>query len=119
MATWPATLPAPLAAGYGVQPADPVARTDMEAGPPRMRRRTAVRNDRVPVAFVLDAAQMAAFRAWFDDAATGIAGGSAWFDVSLDVGEGAAAVEARFLAVWQAEQLAPGLWRVSANWELR
>ena len=119
MATWPATLPAPLLAGYGVQPADPVARTDMEAGSPRMRRRTAVRNDRIPVSFVLDAAQMSAFRAWFDDDSTGISGGAAWFDVSLNVGEGVAALEARFAGVWSAELLGAGIWRVSATWETR
>ena len=41
MATWPTTLPAPMAQGYGIDPVDPVIRTDMEVGaarPPPHRR---------------------------------------------------------------------------------
>jgi hypothetical protein len=118
MAAWPATLPAPLLAGYAVQIADNVARTDMEAGPGRARRRSAARNDRVTVSWVFSAAQMDAFRDWFDDADEA-AGGAAWFSATLNVGNGSTAFDARFLAAPSAELLGSGAWRVSASWELR
>lgn len=118
MAAWPATLPAPLLSGYSLQLADNVARTDMDSGPGRARRRSAARNDRVTVAWVLTAAQMGDFRDWFDDAAQA-AGGAGWFSVSLDVGDGTASYDARFLAAPSAELLGNGAWRVSASWELR
>lgn len=118
MAAWPATLPAPLLAGYAIQIADNVARTDMEAGPGRARRRSTARNDRVTVSWVFDTAQMDDFRDWFDDAAEA-AGGAAWFSASLDVGQGVTTFDCRFLSAPSVELLGSGAWRVSASWELR
>ena len=45
MATWPATLPSPVKASYAINMQDQTVRTDMEAGNPRVRRRTAARID--------------------------------------------------------------------------
>jgi hypothetical protein len=120
MATWPTTLPAPLAEGYALNPGDQTLRTDMETGAPRVRRRTTARNDRINVGWLLTVAQLDTLRDWFDDATTGIAGGSAWFNVSLDVGTGTtqAAVEARFTGPFQAQRIGQH-WKVSATLETR
>jgi len=120
MATWPSTLPAPLASGYAIAPGDQTIRTDMEVGSPRVRRRTTARNDKVTVSWVLSEAQFDTLRDWFDDDSTGIAGGSAWFTVLLAVGTGTthASVEARFEGPFKADRDG-NYWRVSATLETR
>lgn len=121
MPSWPATLPAPVYDGYQLTPVDPVIRSDMEVGAARVRRRTAARNDQVAVSWLFTNAQMAVFRAWYDNASTGAAGGAAWFTgISLALGaSGLVSSEARFAGIWQASAL-PGLnWRVTARLEVR
>lgn len=120
MATWPSTLPAPLAAGYQLNPGDQTLRTEMEVGSARVRRRTTARNDRVNVSWLLTETQLDALRDWFDDATTGLAGGSAWFTVTLAVGTGTrqAAVEARFVGPFTAAADSQ-YWRVQATLETR
>jgi len=119
MATWPTTLPGPLQSGYGLAPVDQSLRTEMEAGAARARRRTYSRNDRVSVAWTFTDAQMAAFRTWFEDDAEA-AGGSAWFYITLMVGDtGATSQEARFTGPFQSAYNGRGLWSVSAQLEVR
>ncbi len=120
MATWPSTLPSPLASGYALNPGDQTIRTDMEMGAPRVRRRTTARNDRVSVSWVLTEPQFKALRDWFDDDVAGIAGGSAWFAVTLAVGGSVAreTTDARFDGPLKAE-LVGRIWRVAATLEVR
>ena len=120
MATWPTTLPLPLRAGYNLSPGDQTIRTEMEIGVPRVRRRTTARNDRVSVAWSLTDAQLNTLRDWFDDDATGVAGGSAWFTVDLAVGGGTLveSKEARFIGPFSADR-EQTRWRVSATLEVR
>ena len=95
MATWPATLPAPLVSGYGIEPVDQTVATDMEVGAPKTRRRSFAERDNVRMAVNLSDAQMAIFRAWYYSTEGGD-GGHGWFDISLWVGKGGAtAVEAK------------------------
>ena len=119
MATWPATLPAPLLPGYQLAPIDPVSRTDMESGAPRARRRTYARNDRLQVSWIFNDTQMAAFRTWFESDAEA-AGGAAWFYVKLRIGKtGATTEEARFTGPWQASLAGYNVWHVTAPIEVR
>lgn len=119
MPTWPATLPAPMVAGYALNPVDMTARTEMEAGPARVRRRSSARVDMVPVQWSVSDAQMAIFRAWFDDPAEAN-GGAAWFTVSLLMGNGGTqTVSARFSGIWQAAYVPHLRWQVQATLEVR
>ena len=119
MATYPTTLPRPIARGYGLTPVDPAIRTDMDVGAPRVRRRTAARNDRVKVAWLFTDAQMATFRTWFDDPAEAD-GGASWFSISLPIGTGGTvALEARFTKVFEATRNAGLSWNVTAELEVR
>lgn len=119
MATFPATLPAPLAAGYAVRPREQTIRTDMDVGAARVRRRSTARLDNVPVGWSFSDAQAQVFRAWFDDP-TEAAGGAAWFGVSLKIATGGSvAVEARFMAAPSFEFQGADRWRVSAELEVR
>lgn len=121
MALWPIALPDPKISGYGLNPVDPIIRTDMEGGNVRTRRRSTARLDKVSVLWSLSDAEFALFRGWYDDAVSGINGGSSWFTCSLAVGtSGTSVVEARFTAIWQAKPM-PGLqyWDVTATLEVR
>lgn len=119
MATWPTTLPAPSLQGYQLSPGDQSLRSDMESGAARSRRVTFARIDRVQVSWIFTDAQMDAFRTWFENSSEA-AGGSAWFTVSLRVGNtGATSQEARFIGAFQGNLLKSDKWAVSAQWEVR
>lgn len=119
MATWPTTLPQPLLAGYAVSPSDPSLRTEMETGAARSRRRSYGRNDRINASWSMTDAQFSAFRTWFEDDAEA-AGGSAWFAITLRIGDtGATSEEARFVGIYQAQMLHRDRWQVSATLEVR
>lgn len=119
MATWPATLPKPNQPGYQLTPVDPTIRTQMEVGAPRTRRQTKARNDRVTLEWSFTDAQMAIFRAWFDNDSEA-AGGASWFTIDLAIGDtGMESHEAKFDGIWKGS-LQDGLnWRVSATLEVR
>ena len=120
MATFPSTLPKPLASSYSLSPVDQTIRTDMEGGLARVRRRTTARNDKVSVNWRMTDAQMAIFRAWFEDASTGISGGAGWFTVSLAIGTtGVVSVEARFIGPFKASNITALIWSVAAELEVR
>ena len=76
MRRWPDTLPTPSYPGFGLSPAEQVLRTDMEVGFARVRRLTFARQDHVDVQWTFTDAEMAAFRAWYEDAAWSLAGDS-------------------------------------------
>lgn len=76
MRRWPDTLPGPSWVGYSLAPVAQALRTDMEVGAARLRRITLARNDLASMSWVFTDAEMAAFRAWFGDAAWSLAGDS-------------------------------------------
>ena len=120
MAAWPGTLPAaPLANGGGLEPVPQSVRTDMEFGAARSRRISKARNDKVSVSWNLSDAQMDIFRTWFENDSEA-AGGSAWFTISLRIGDtGATSQEARFIGAFRAQPVGAQRWLVSATLEVR
>lgn len=117
---FPSSLPAPLLEGYQIAPQDQTARTEMEFGAARVRRRTRARDDRLSVAWRLTDSQMATFRAWFEDDVSGAAGGAAWFDLDIQVGDGGTQnKEVRFVGPFSASALGRALWGVTATLEVR
>ena len=119
MATWPTSLPKPLAGGYGINPVDQTVRTDMEAGAARQRRRTSARNDHIDVSWLLTDAMLTIFRTWFENPVEA-AGGAAWFNTNLALGTGGiVAVEARFIGPPKVIGPNSRKWVVSAKLEVR
>lgn len=111
--TW--TIPIPKRAGYEVEPIDPCIRTDMEAGSPRTRRRTSARLDKIAVQWMFNDADMTSFRNWFN---SDIAGGAAWFNLTMNAGFGLETREAKFSGIWKAANPS-GLWVVNASLDVR
>lgn len=119
MATWPASLPAPLVDGYGIEPVGQTVGTDMEVGTQRVRRRSFAQVGAVRLAVNLTDAQMATFRAWFYST-DGADGGAGWFNISLWVGKGGAtAVEARFRGTPKWDMTGNHRWLVTGQMEVR
>lgn len=111
--------PIPLVEGYALNPVDPVIRSEMESGPPRARRTSYARNDKINVSWLMTDATFAAFRVWFDSD-EGAGGGAAWFSMALPIGEyGFRTVDARFASIWQSAPIATLRWKVTAQLELR
>lgn len=78
MPSWPSTLPsAPLAARYREMPPDTALRTEMDAGPAKMRRRTTAAVRPLEVEYLLSAAQVAALDSFYTD---DLLGGTLGFD---------------------------------------
>lgn len=115
---WPATLPVPLVSGYSFGPVDATVRTDMDAGPARVRRRFTDTPDMLKAAWRFTEAQMAAFRAFWED---DIASGAAWFNLSLRDGRaaGMATRACRFNGPFHAQYEGAGIWTVQGELEVR
>lgn len=116
MATWPANLPAPLRRGYEINPDDPILRTQMDAGPDRVRRRFTAIPSRIPVRWSFTRAQFALFEAWHKHEALD---GAAWFTVSLVNGLGSNTVEAQFAGSPKKVLMSAAQWEVSAELQVR
>lgn len=120
LVSWPARLPLPTYDGYALEPEAATARTDMEAGPARQRRRYTGTPTRVPVRWRLSALEFATFEAWFR---LKLADGADWFAVDLLGGIGVTGHEARFVAQsgtpYRAVPGRGGVWIVTSALEVR
>lgn len=121
--SWPTDrLSLPLVPGYAIEPADGVARTDMEAGPARHRRRWTTTPTIFQASWLFTRYELAIFEGWFlhigDE-------GAAWFEIPLLSGLGLVTHEARFRGPYKAVPRNGGptanaeLWTVTAPMEIR
>ena len=92
--TWPDRLPLPTFDGYAVQPQDAVARTDMESGAARVRRRYTSIPSRIPVRWRFGPTEFGIFESWFRWM---VSDGAQWFSIELLGGMGMVGHEARFI----------------------
>jgi hypothetical protein len=116
MPTWPSSLPAPLLTGYEINPEDPILRTQMDAGPDRVRRKFTAIPSRIPVRWRFTQAQFALFEAWHKLEALD---GAAWFSIALANGLGFQTMEAKFVKPPKKAPLSGMNWEVSAELEVR
>lgn len=116
MAVYPAQLPSPDVAGYEYTGDDPLVRTDMESGAPRVRRRyTAVANN-VIFTWSFSQAELALFEGWHRHV---LMDGAIWFDVQLASGAGINAVQALFKKRYRVRMVSQLRWQVSAEVTVR
>ncbi len=82
---WPRSLPAPTQSGYGYQPKAVTARTEMDSGTARVRRRYTRAPTQITLRWVFRDVQLAIFEYfWRKD----LMDGAAWFDVQVLNGMG-------------------------------
>jgi hypothetical protein len=116
LSVWPETLPPPRVEGYSLSPRPSLLRTEMETGAARHRLRSLTAHYQVQAEWRFSEFQFAVFDAWW---ALNTRLGEQWFVLPLAVPLDVQAVEARFLAQWQAELLPARRWRVAAQLEIR
>ena len=115
-------LSQPLVPGYGIKPQDAVARTDMESGAARHRRRWIKPPAAYSATFLFSRYELAIFEGWH---LNDIDEGAAWFNIDLLSGVGMASCEARFKWPYEAaprnsSELANAEnWTVTATLEIR
>lgn len=89
MAVWPGTLPhSPLAESFSYEPVPQSISTQMDAGPPKRRRRFSVAYGRYQMTFLLTGLQRATFETFYG---TDLAGGSGTITGLVDPTDGSAA----------------------------
>jgi hypothetical protein len=116
LSVWPETLPPPRVEGYSLSPRPSLLRTEMETGAARHRLRSLSAHYQVQAEWRFSEFQFGVFDAWW---ALNTRLGEQWFVLPLAVPLDVQAVEARFLAPWQAELLPARRWRVAAQMEIR
>lgn len=116
LSVWPETLPPPRVEGYSLSPRPSLLRTEMETGAARHRLRSLTALYQVQAEWRFSQDGFAIFDAWW---ALNTRMGEQWFVLPLAVPLEVQAVEARFLAPWQAELLPAQRWRVAAQLEIR
>ena len=116
LSVWPETLPPPRVEGYSLSPLPSLLRTEMETGAARHRLRSLTAHYQVQAEWRFSQDGFAIFDAWW---ALNTRMGEQWFVLPLAVPLEVQAVEARFLAPWQAELLPAQRWRVTAQLEIR
>lgn len=97
--SWPADLPVWVTDGYGYTPVDPCARTQMDAGNRRVRRRFITTPTDLTLKAIFTRAQMASFETWWQNSALA---GSAWVMLPISNGQGLNNVQCRFSGTYQA-----------------
>lgn len=115
-------LSSPTIGGYGIEPQEGVARTDMDVGTARQRRRWTTTPTIFPVQFKFTRYQLAIFEGWYyNDAQEG----AAWFNITLLSGLGLVTHEARFKGPYRSnpwngsDDANAEWWRVTAQLEIR
>jgi len=116
MAIFPTKLPAPILNGYEINPEDPNLRTQMDAGPDRVRRRFTSIPSRIPIKWRFTQSEMALFEAWHKYDALD---GSAWFTINLANGLGISSVDAKFTKQPKKTLLSGMNWDVQSELEVR
>lgn len=115
MPSWPGTLPtAPEGPDYQEQPPLVTIRTQMDAGPPKMRRKFTAGIRPFTFTWIMTKAQVATFDTFYN---TTLAGGSLSFD-SLNHPRTGAAATFRFAGQPSYAYLGPDAWRVTTPLEI-
>jgi len=113
IATWPSALPGWHVEGYSYKPGDPNARTDMDAGNARIRRRFISTWSSVTLQTVLTQAQLGQFEAWWVNETFE---GSAPMLMPITNGAGTSNVRCQSTSdMYSPQPIGAGLWRVSMS----
>ncbi len=112
---YPEILPPFLIESYGYDEENNIIRTDMEAGPSRVRRRSTQAGTIFAVSSKMTNDQLKIFESWVKYK---ISGGADWFSVSLDTGSGLVEYTGRYVGKCSVRRGGAGSWIVSGKIEV-
>lgn len=113
MPTWPNTLPKPGPGGYSESLQSGLLRTDMEMGPPKVRRRFTATSTLIEMRMVFTAAELATLESFYKNDCLA---GALPFDWNHP--RTGAAIKARFVAPYSVGSVGRGYWPVSLQVEV-
>lgn len=112
---FPSTLPSVMMSEYGFKPGNAVARTEMDTGLARQRRRFVSVPTEYSVKWKFTRAQFAIFEKFFEE---DIFHGAGWFTIQLVNGVGETTYTARFIEPYSVTTIAKEfMWEVTATIE--
>ena len=116
MIEYPKFLPLPQREGYGIQSVSPIARSDLQSGRARQRRRFTSVPTVATVTWLLNDTEAQLFEGWFEHI---LLSGSFWFQCLLKTPLGLDDHRARFIDIYDGPNLVGvSHWRFTANVEL-
>ena len=113
---WPDIFPSPLLNKYNITPDEAIARTEMDGGAARQRRRFDNLPSTINVSFIMDGFVFDMFESWYNNVALE---GSVWFLCSLKMGSGFEERECRFVKPYKAAARSHELWEITTQFEIR
>ena len=116
MTAYPEFLPEPQHDGYGFQPVSPMARSELQSGRARQRRRFTSVPTVASVTWLMDDTEAQLFEGWFEHI---LLSGSLWFQCPLKTPLGMDEHRARFVDIYEGPILVgESFWRFTAKLEL-
>ena len=116
MIAYPEFLPEPQRDGYGFQPVSPMARSELQSGRARQRRRFTSVPTVASVTWLMDDTEAQLFEGWFEYI---LLSGSLWFQCPLKTPLGMDEHRARFVDIYEGPILVgESFWRFTAKLEL-
>ena len=116
MIAYPEFLPEPQRDGYGFQPVSPMARSELQSGRARQRRRFTSVPTVASVTWLMDDGEAQLFEGWFEYI---LLSGSLWFQCPLKTPLGMDEHRARFVDIYEGPILVgESFWRFTAKLEL-
>ena len=113
---WPDSFPAPQISGYSLQPEESIARTSMDSGVARQRRRFTSSPTKVKLRWKMSQELFGFFQSWYIYKAKA---GAEWITIDLSNGQGYNPSQARFTTPYSAKPLSHDQWEVMADFEVR
>lgn len=112
--TWPIQLPAPLLSGYSYSQKAAVARTEMDSGIARNRRRFSRAPVPINLKWLLTEAELAVFEYFWH---VEVLDGAAWFETIASSGTGPQSLRVRCVSDGYTANAVDGHWEVSIQAE--
>jgi len=112
--TWPIQLPAPLVSGYSYSQKAAVARTEMDSGIARNRRRFSRAPAQINLKWLLTGPELAVFEYFWH---VEVLDGAAWFETIASSGTGPQSLRVRCVSDGYTANAVDGHWEVSIQAE--
>lgn len=113
---WPDVFPEPTIKAYNISPGETIARTKMDSGSARQRRRFTAVPTEINARWIMPYTIFGLFQSWYLHEARE---GAEWFNMKIQNGSGLQYTNMRFLKPYKAKPISHEVWEVTASLEIR